>query len=141
MAKKITGYIKLQVPAGKATPSPPIGPALGQHGVNIPGFISKIRDEDWAGALETIKGDNLLPSVCGRVCPQESQCEAQCVLVKAKMQPVAIGRLERFVGDFAAQRPVEPPKVDKPLGRVAIVGSGPGSSSNCGSPGPCLSAE
>ena len=44
-------------------------------GVNIPGFISKIRDEDWAGALETIKGDNLLPSVCGRVCPQENQCE------------------------------------------------------------------
>jgi homotetrameric NADPH-dependent glutamate synthase len=64
--------------------------------------------------------------VCGRVCPQESQCEAQCVLIKAKMEPVAIGRLERFVGDNAKPRPVRPMAPQRRLGKVAIVGSGPG---------------
>ncbi len=62
-------------------------------GVNIPGFISKIRDEDWAGALETIKGDNLLPSVCGRVCPQDNKFEGKCILGR-KVEAVAIGQLE-----------------------------------------------
>ena len=93
-------------------------------GVNIPGFISKIRDEDWAGALETIKGDNLLPSVCGRVCPQENQCEGKCILGR-KGEAVAIGQLERMVGDMASKvgrAPVCKPKNGK---KVAIVGSGP----------------
>ena len=93
-------------------------------GVNIPGFISKIRDEDWAGALETIKGDNLLPSVCGRVCPQENQCEGKCILGR-KGEAVAIGQLERMVGDMAEEvgrAPVCKPKNGK---KVAIVGSGP----------------
>ncbi|HMR70204.1 MAG TPA: NADPH-dependent glutamate synthase [Rubrivivax sp.] len=94
--------------------------------IDIPRFIRHLLLRDLESAVDAIYDSSPFPSVCGRVCPQESQCEAQCVLVKAKMQPVAIGRLERFVGDFAAQRPVEPPKVDKPLGRVAIVGSGPG---------------
>ena len=58
-------------------------------GVHIPQFIEKIREEDWAGALSTIKADNLLPSVCGRVCPQENQCEGKCILGK-KGDPVAI---------------------------------------------------
>ena len=93
-------------------------------GVHIPRFIEQIRDEDWAGALETIKDDNLLPSVCGRVCPQENQCEGKCVLGK-KGEPVAIGQLERFVGDMAPEvgkAPVCKPKNGK---KVAVVGSGP----------------
>ena len=84
-------------------------------GVNIPGFISKIRDEDWAGALETIKGDNLLPSVCGRVYPQENQCEGKCILGR-KGEAVAIGQLERMVGDMAEEvgrAPVCKPKNGK----------------------------
>ena len=68
--------------------------------INIPKFIEKIREEDWAGALSTIKADNLLPSVCGRVCPQENQCEGKCILGK-KGDPVAIGQLERMLGDMA----------------------------------------
>lgn len=93
-------------------------------GVNIPGFIARIRDEDWAGALETIKGDNLLPSVCGRVCPQESQCEGKCILGR-KGESVAIGQLERMVGDLADE--VGKPPACKPKNgkKVAIVGSGP----------------
>jgi len=68
-------------------------------GINIPGFIEAIRNGDYAEAVRVMKNDNMLPAVCGRVCPQESQCEAQCVLGK-KGQPVAIGNLERFVGDY-----------------------------------------
>jgi homotetrameric NADPH-dependent glutamate synthase len=66
----------------------------------------------------------MFPSICGRVCPQESQCEAQCIINK-KMESVAIGRLERFVGDNAPPKKQTPPKFDKMLGRVAICGSGP----------------
>ncbi len=93
-------------------------------GVHIPQFLEQIRAEDWAGALETVKGDNLLPSVCGRVCPQESQCEGKCVLGR-KGEPVAIGQLERFVGDMAPEvgkAPVCKPKNGK---KVAVIGSGP----------------
>ena len=94
-------------------------------GVNIPGFISKIRDEDWAGALETIKGDNLLPSVCGRVCPQENQCEGKCVR-GIKTESVGIGRLERFVADWHREHSTEKPAMPVPNGhRVAVIGSGP----------------
>ncbi len=92
--------------------------------IDIPRFIRHLLVRDLDQALETIYEASIFPSVCGRVCPQESQCEAQCVIAK-KMEPVAIGRLERFVGDHArAKKAVPPAKRD--LGRVAIVGSGPG---------------
>ncbi len=94
--------------------------------IDIPRFIRHLLLRDVDGAVDAIHESSPFPSVCGRVCPQESQCEAQCVLVKAKMQPVAIGRLERFVGDHAAQRPVPQLQFERSAGKVAIVGSGPG---------------
>jgi glutamate synthase (NADPH) small chain len=94
--------------------------------IDIPTFIRHLLLRDVDAAVDTIHDSSPFPSVCGRVCPQESQCEAQCVLVKAKMEPVAIGRLERFVGDHAKSRPVQPPVFERKLGKVAIVGSGPG---------------
>ena len=93
-------------------------------GVHIPQFIEQIRAEDWGGALATLKDDNLLPSSCGRVCPQENQCEGKCILGR-KGEPVAIGQLERMLGDMAdkvGQAPVCKPKNGK---KVAVVGSGP----------------
>jgi glutamate synthase (NADPH/NADH) small chain len=93
--------------------------------VDIPGFIERICEEDFSGAIEKIKATNTLPAICGRVCPQETQCEALCVLGK-KGQPVAIGRLERFCADFERQKGVKVPEVPESTGkRVAIVGSGP----------------
>jgi glutamate synthase (NADPH/NADH) small chain len=94
--------------------------------IDIPRFIRHLLVRDVDGALEAIHESSRFPSVCGRVCPQESQCEAQCVLVKAKMEPVAIGRLERFVGDHAKPRRPQPAAPQPALGRVAVVGSGPG---------------
>ncbi|MFN7309605.1 MAG: sulfide/dihydroorotate dehydrogenase-like FAD/NAD-binding protein, partial [bacterium] len=92
-------------------------------GIDIPGFIRRLLVRDLDGALAVINEANLFPSVCGRVCPQESQCEAQCI-VGRKVESVAIGRLERFVGDNA--KPRAPVKVEgKKLGRVAVVGYGP----------------
>ena len=93
-------------------------------GIDIPGFIRHLLVRDLDGALAVINESNLLPSICGRVCPQESQCEAQCV-VGRKLEPVAIGRLERFVGDHATRRKGAAPTFDRPLGKVAVVGSGP----------------
>jgi homotetrameric NADPH-dependent glutamate synthase len=92
--------------------------------IDIPRFIRHLLVRDLDGALAAINESNLLPSICGRVCPQESQCEAQCV-VGRKLESVAIGRLERFVGDNAPRRATAPPRFDKRLGRVAVVGSGP----------------
>lgn len=94
--------------------------------VDIPGFISLIKGGDLVGAARKIKETNVLPAICGRVCPQETQCEAKCV-VGIKDQPVAIGRLERFVADYERnQGRVElPPAVPATGKRVAIVGSGP----------------
>jgi homotetrameric NADPH-dependent glutamate synthase len=92
--------------------------------IDIPRFIRHLLVRDVDGALGVIRESNLFPSVCGRVCPQESQCESQCQLIK-KMEPVAIGRLERFIGDNARAPRVEPPRFERALGRVAIVGSGP----------------
>jgi homotetrameric NADPH-dependent glutamate synthase len=92
--------------------------------VNIPGFIRHLVVRDIDGALEVLKEANAFPSICGRVCPQETQCEAQCV-IKAKVESVGIGRLERFVGDNGKPRPVSKPKFAKKLGRVAVCGSGP----------------
>jgi len=92
--------------------------------IDIPRFIRHLVVRDLDGALEVINESNLFPSICGRVCPQETQCESQCILNK-KMESVAIGRLERFVGDNARAKPAVPPVFEQSLGRVAIVGSGP----------------
>ena len=93
--------------------------------VDIPGFIKLVCEEDFAGAIEKIKDTNALPAICGRVCPQETQCEALCVLGK-KGQPVAIGRLERFCADYEHQKGVKVPEIPEPTGKkVAVVGSGP----------------
>ena len=97
-------------------------------GIDIPTFIRKVLVRDFDGALATIHESSIFPSVCGRVCPQETQCEAQCILVRSKgrkLESVGIGRLERFVGDHARARKVLPPAVERPLGKVAVVGSGP----------------
>ncbi|MBQ7525015.1 MAG: NADPH-dependent glutamate synthase [Abditibacteriota bacterium] len=97
--------------------------------VHIPDFIAKIKDGDYIGASEEIKLTNALPSVCGRVCPQENQCEKHCIL-GIKGEPVAIGRLERFVADYQAANEKEKPEF-KPLDaslakyNVAVVGTGP----------------
>jgi homotetrameric NADPH-dependent glutamate synthase len=94
-------------------------------GIDIPGFIRHVLVRDLEGAIETIYKSSIFPSICGRVCPQESQCEAQCV-VGRRLEPVGIGRLERFVGDNAHPPKARPPIGAGRLGKVAIVGSGPG---------------
>jgi glutamate synthase (NADPH/NADH) small chain len=95
--------------------------------INIPAFIKLIKEGDFEGALAKIRETNLLPGVCGRVCPQEEQCEIKCVLQK-KFGAVAIGRLERFVADWEIkQGKMVIPPIAAPTGhRVAVVGSGPG---------------
>lgn len=97
-------------------------------GIDIPTFIRQVLVRDVDGALETIYKSSIFPSICGRVCPQENQCEAQCILVRnkgRKLESVGIGRIERFVGDHAHPPPALPPVIEYPLGKVAIVGSGP----------------
>jgi len=94
-------------------------------GIDIPGFIQKISAKDLRGAYDVITGTNLLPAICGRVCPQESQCEGVCPVGEA-LEPVAIGRLERFVGDTAiAQGWTNIPYIEPSGFRIGIVGSGP----------------
>jgi len=93
--------------------------------VRIPEFIKAVREGDMITAVQEMKVKNSLPAICGRVCPQEVQCEQLCVLAK-KGQPVAIGRLERFVGDFELrQRTCPLDRAEVSGKRVAIVGSGP----------------
>jgi len=93
--------------------------------VLIPEFILALREGDIDGAVRAMKEKNNLPAICGRVCPQETQCEIKCVLAK-KGEPVAIGRLERFVGDYELEHHVCPLERATPTGkRVAVVGSGP----------------
>lgn len=94
--------------------------------VDITGFIQLISEGDFVAAAQKIKETNLLPAVCGRVCPQEEQCEQVCVVGKIDA-PVAIGRLERFVADYERnQGTVGLPKVAPPSGKkVAVIGSGP----------------
>lgn len=94
--------------------------------INIPGFIKCIANKDFAEAIRIIKETNCLPAVCGRVCPQEEQCEISCILIK-KGAPIAIGRLERFAAEWeASQEHIEIPKIPPPTGKkVAVVGSGP----------------
>jgi glutamate synthase (NADPH/NADH) small chain len=94
--------------------------------IDIPAFIAKIKEGDFMGAIHKIKEKNNLPAVCGRVCPQEEQCEKVCVLTK-KGQPIAIGRLERFAADYEFTQgdirvPDPPPKTGK---KVAVIGAGP----------------
>ena len=94
-------------------------------GVNIPAFIARLKEDDLDGAVREISLDTLLPAICGRVCPQEKQCEALCVR-KAKLGgSVAIGALERYVGDYALAHPKAPQKAAKSGKKVAVVGSGP----------------
>jgi glutamate synthase (NADPH/NADH) small chain len=94
--------------------------------VDIPGFINLILEKDYAGAARRIKETNSLPAICGRVCPQEEQCEVVCVTGK-KGKPVAIGYLERFVADYERENKLVklPPIAPSTGRRVAVVGSGP----------------
>ena len=96
--------------------------------VDIPEFIKAVREGKMADAVTVLKNKNALPGVCGRVCPQESQCEAKCTLLKQKA-PVAIGRLERYVADWETKNQASmppgtslPPTTGK---KVAVIGSGP----------------
>lgn len=93
--------------------------------VLIPDFIKKVAEGDFLAAAAALKVKNSLPAVCGRVCPQESQCESKCILAK-KGEPVAVGRLERFVADFEIKFGESQFEKPEPSGkRVAIVGGGP----------------
>ncbi len=94
--------------------------------IDIPAFIKLIKEGDFEGALRKIREKNVLPGICGRVCPQEDQCELKCVLGRSH-EPVAIGRLERFVADYEIQQgKFEIPEIAPPTGKkVAVVGSGP----------------
>lgn len=94
--------------------------------VNIPGFILHIAEGDFTAAAKELKNKNALPAICGRVCPQEEQCEILCVIGK-KMEPVAIGRLERFTADYEADElGIKLPEIEnKTRRKIAIVGSGP----------------
>lgn len=94
--------------------------------IDIRGFIQLIMQEDYVGAANKIREANYLPSICGRVCPQESQCESVCTLGK-KHAPVAIGKLERFVADYEIRHNLfVAPTINASLGqKVAVVGSGP----------------
>ena len=93
--------------------------------IHIPEFIAKIRENDFEGAYQVIQQTSSLPAVCGRVCPQELQCESKCVR-GIKGEPVGIGRLERFVADWHNAHSTEAPKAAPSNGhRVAVVGSGP----------------
>ncbi len=93
--------------------------------IHIPEFIAKVREGDFEGAYQIISQSSSLPAVCGRVCPQESQCESKCVR-GIKGEPVGIGRLERFVADWHNTFCTEPPVRPEANGhKVAVVGSGP----------------
>lgn len=111
----------LQCPAHPCVSGCPVG-------IDIPGFIKKIKEGNFEESARILKKYNNLPAICGRVCPQEVQCEAKCVVGKIPgSEPVAIGRLERFVADWEAtnakeMRPAPQPSKGK---RIAVIGSGP----------------
>jgi glutamate synthase (NADPH/NADH) small chain len=93
--------------------------------VDIPAFVERLREGDMPGAVRALKKDNNLPAICGRVCPQETQCEALCVVGK-KYEPVAIGRLERYVADWELAHSMPPPETAASTGKkVAVIGCGP----------------
>ncbi len=98
-------------------------------GVEIPAFIKLIKEKKYTEAIKKIKEKNSLPAICGRVCPQEEQCQKFCVMGK-KGDPISVGRLERFVADLDREKskrtPSAPPQKSSPTGqRVAIIGAGP----------------
>ncbi len=93
--------------------------------INIPAFIEQVKNRDFEKAAQIIAESSSLPAVCGRVCPQETQCEGKCIL-GIKGEPVAIGKLERFVADWAREHNIEPiPAKEKKGKKVAVIGSGP----------------
>jgi glutamate synthase (NADPH/NADH) small chain len=93
--------------------------------VQIPQFIKHIVEQDYQSAINTIKQTNSLPAICGRVCPQEEQCEQKCILTKMG-DPVGIGRLERFAADWEMKQGIQPPQKTSPIDKkIAIIGSGP----------------
>ena len=93
--------------------------------INIPAFIQKVHEGDFAAASAVIAEDSSLPSICGRVCPQETQCEGSCIL-GIKGEPVAIGKLERFVGDWSLENECKSCSKAPANGhKVAVIGSGP----------------
>lgn len=93
--------------------------------IDIPGFISHVKEGDFEGAAKVIAESSALPAVCGRVCPQETQCEGKCVL-GIKGEPVSIGKLERFVADWSRENNIDlGTTVEKKNKKVAVIGSGP----------------
>lgn len=94
-------------------------------GINIPGFIEKVQEGDIAAAYQIISESSALPAICGRVCPQETQCEGKCIR-GIKGEPISIGKLERYVADWAKANNVLPRKAEESNGKkVAVIGSGP----------------
>jgi len=93
--------------------------------IDIPAFINEVKNRNFRKAYEIISESSALPAVCGRVCPQESQCEGKCIR-GIKGEPVSIGKLERFVADWAREHGITPKKPEKTNGhKVAVIGSGP----------------
>ena len=93
--------------------------------INIPSFIQEVKNGDFAKAYDVISESSALPAVCGRVCPQESQCEGKCIR-GIKGEPLSIGKLERFVADWASDNNIKPAGNNKKNGKkVAVIGSGP----------------
>ncbi len=93
--------------------------------INIPGFVEKVQEGDFAAAYQVIRESSALPAVCGRVCPQESQCEGKCIR-GIKGEAVSIGKLERFVADWARENNIRPVGAAEKKGKkVAVIGSGP----------------
>ena len=93
--------------------------------IDIPAFIERVACEDMDGAFDVLSQSTSLPAVCGRVCPQETQCEGKCVR-GIKGEPVGIGRLERFVADYHREHCQDAPARPEPNGhKVAVIGAGP----------------
>ena len=93
--------------------------------INIPGFIAKVKDGDFKAAYDIISESSSLPAVCGRVCPQERQCESKCIR-GIKGEAVSIGKIERFVADWAAENGIKPKVNAAPKGKkIAVIGAGP----------------
>ncbi len=93
--------------------------------INIPGFIEKVKEGEIEEAYQIISESSALPAVCGRVCPQESQCEGKCIR-GIKGEPISIGKLERFVADWASENGIKPQGAKEKNGKkVAVIGSGP----------------
>ena len=93
--------------------------------INIPGFIKEVKEGNIEEAYKIIGESSALPAICGRVCPQESQCEGKCIR-GIKGEPVSIGKLERFVADYALEHDIKPVGAEKTNGhKVAVIGSGP----------------